>query len=250
MAEFIQLLWPYVSAVLPGVGLMLLVLLLTPRHWLWWRVVIYLLVFILVRDAMTPVGLWRVGSGPGGFWIRLVPDARALVALGLSSVGLVLGMQALDPDLARLCVWRRGPRWRGILVGLVAGLLIAAPLLAWHTQVPIAERGGSFDPRLLWASLIFALGGNLYEEVLFRGYVQGLAEREGLTSGRAALYSGLLFGAGHAFLATTVTSVGWPLLLFATGEGLVCGWLRWRHGLLSAVLAHGTAIFWLTSGLV
>ena len=67
---------------------------------------------------------------------------------------------------------------------------------------------------------------------------------------RAAFATATLFAACHLFLAYTVTSVGWPLIAFTLWEGLICALLRWRIGLVPAILAHATAIFLLTSGLV
>jgi hypothetical protein len=47
-----------------------------------------------------------------------------------------------------------------------------------------------------------------------------------------------------------VTDLGWPLLAFTLYEGLICAFLRLRSGVIAAALAHGTAIFLLTSALV
>ena len=69
-------------------------------------------------------------------------------------------------------------------------------------------------------------------------------------AGRAALVSGLLFGLCHAFLATTVTQVGAPVLVFTVIEGVVAGLVYCRAGLLGAALAHGLAIFALAAGWV
>ena len=59
---------------------------------------------------------------------------------------------------------------------------------------------------------------------------------------RAALISGVAFAACHAFLALSVTQLGWPVLLFTLLEGLACALVRMRYGVLPAALAHGTAI--------
>nr|WP_314607108.1 CPBP family glutamic-type intramembrane protease [uncultured Janthinobacterium sp.] len=51
---------------------------------------------------------------------------------------------------------------------------------------------------------------------------------------RSALVSGLLFGLCHAFLATSVTQVGAPIVVFTVIEGLVAGLVYCRAGLLAA----------------
>ena len=71
-----------------------------------------------------------------------------------------------------------------------------------------------------------------------------------LPAWRAALVSGLLFGLCHAFLATTVTQVGAPIVVFTVIEGVVAGLVYCRAGLLGASLAHGLAIFALAAGWV
>ncbi|MEE1943192.1 hypothetical protein V1L54_27960 [Streptomyces sp. TRM 70361] len=46
-----------------------------------------------------------------------------------------------------------------------------------------------------------------------------------------------------------MTGAGWPLLLFALHEGLICAFLRNARGVTAAALAHGLAVFLLGSGL-
>ncbi len=82
--------------------------------------------------------------------------------------------------------------------------------------------------------------------MLFRGLLQGYLERSGPV--RAALLSAVMFAACHAYLASTVTDLGWPLLAFTLYEGLICAFLRLRYGVLPAALAHGLAIFLLAAG--
>ncbi|OYW90792.1 MAG: hypothetical protein B7Z23_09275 [Pseudomonadales bacterium 32-61-5] len=69
-----------------------------------------------------------------------------------------------------------------------------------------------------------------------------------MASTRAAIVSGVTFAAAHAFLASTVTSLGWPLLLFVLIEGLACAFVYRRYGLVSSTIVHGVAIFVLASG--
>ncbi len=64
---------------------------------------------------------------------------------------------------------------------------------------------------------------------------------------RAVVASGLLFAVGHVVLATTVTDLGWPLVVSTAAEGPVCAWVRHGHGVLAATLTHGTVILGLTS---
>jgi hypothetical protein len=101
---------------------------------------------------------------------------------------------------------------------------------------------------------------------LFRGYVLAAlkrrhAERTGERAARRTtagcvgcitpgVQSGLVFALCHVFLATTVSSVGVPLLLFTLWEGIIAGIVGEKYGVLPATITHGGAIFLLSSGLV
>ncbi|MEO3804187.1 CPBP family glutamic-type intramembrane protease [Nonomuraea sp. B1E8] len=82
----------------------------------------------------------------------------------------------------------------------------------------------------------------------YGGFLQGRLEQHA-GAVRAASLSALLFAACHAFLASTVTDVGWPLLAFTLYEGLICAFLRLRPGVIAAALAHGITIFLLAAAL-
>src|SRR5690606_32231308 len=97
--------------------------------------------------------------------------------------------------------------------------------------------------------LVFALLGNLLEELLFRGYVYNNFRTKDVDL-RAGVASGFVFAACHVFLAATVTSVGVPILLFTLWEGVIGGIVGAKYGVLPAAVVHGGAIFMLTSGLM
>lgn len=240
---------PYALRLLPGVLLLTGTYLLArrvPEPLL--RIVVLILGFILVRDAMTPLGFWRIGTTDGGLpWLRFTDDSRLLVVFGAGTLVLTLVVLSRARDLRAMVRWGRfSPATVGL--GIVGGGLAAAPVLLLFTLVPVAERGGAVSLGLLPALLWFTLAGNLAEEVLFRGFLQGrLAELTGTV--RAALLSALLFAACHIYLASTVTDTGWPLLAFTLFEGLICAFLRARYGVIPAAIAHGLAIFLLASGL-
>lgn len=211
------------------------------------RIGVLILGFILIRDAMTPAGLWSFGLVDAAIpWLRMTSNVAVLVGFGLGSLALV-GLTLLDAPV-RALLPRGRPTWASVPVGLLGGALAAGPVLALSVSTPIALRGGEVAAGVLPFLLFMCLAGNLGEEVFFRGYLQGRLMQ--LTSGlRAALISAVLFAACHSFLALNLTDVGWPLLAFTLWEGLICAFLRWRFGLTSAILAHGLAIFLLSAGL-
>lgn len=212
------------------------------------RIVVLILGFILIRDAMTPTGLWEFGVVDGIVpWLRMTDNPLVLIAFGLGSL-LLVAATLRDEKLRKLVKWGT-PNFSTIGLGVLGGLLAAAPILAISFGEPMESRGGMVAAVVLPALAFMALAGNLGEEVFFRGYLQGRLE-QAMPAVRAALFSAFLFAACHAFLATTVTDVGWPLLAFTLWEGLICAFLRLRRGVIPAAIAHGLAIFLISSGLI
>ncbi|MDO5644512.1 MAG: CPBP family intramembrane metalloprotease [Dermabacter sp.] len=212
------------------------------------RIVVLILGFILIRDAMTPTGLWEFGVVEGIVpWLRMTDNAWVLVAFGLGSLLLVISTLR-DERLRALVQWG-SLNLRTIGLGILGGALAAAPILAFSWGQPIEMRGGMVAVGVLPALAFMALAGNLGEEVFFRGYLQGRLE-QAMPAVRAALLSAIIFAACHAYLATTVTDVGWPLLAFTLWEGIICAFLRMYRGVIPAAIAHGLAIFLLASGLL
>ncbi|WP_329089652.1 CPBP family intramembrane glutamic endopeptidase [Streptosporangium sp. NBC_01469] len=211
------------------------------------RIMVLVFGFVLIRDAMTPLGFWRFGAAGMVPWLRFTDHAGILLVFGVSTVALTALVLRLDHGLRALVRWGHfGIAAVGLGIG--GGVLAAAPVLLLSRFTPLPERGGAVALGLLPVLLFFCLAGNLAEEVLFRGFLQGRLEEHDSPQ-RAALLSAVLFSACHVFLASTVTGVGWPLLVFTLFEGLICAFLRLRHGVIAAALAHGTAIFLLAGGL-
>ncbi|MBP2436071.1 CPBP family intramembrane glutamic endopeptidase [Microbacterium amylolyticum] len=239
----------YSLLVLPGLLLIgAAIVLARPERDLLFRVMLLILGFVLIRDAMTPAGFWEFGASNGVPWLRFTDDVLVLVMFGGGSLALTAGLLAAMPGLRALVRWGR-PDVSTVALGLGGGVLVAAPVLALSLLSPVESRGGEVPLALLPALAFLALSGNLGEEVIFRGFLQGRLEQT-MTPLRSALLSGVLFAACHAYLATTVTTVGWPLMLFTLYEGLICAFLRMRRGVIPATLAHGSGIFLLASGLV
>ncbi|HEX4202555.1 MAG TPA: CPBP family intramembrane glutamic endopeptidase [Chthoniobacterales bacterium] len=242
--------WPLIASyserILPGCLLAGLILLLLPRRFLEFRICIYIGLFILLRDVMTPLGVWRFGT-TGFFWIRVFNEPLSLIFMALCMVVLIPVMNLIDPDLKALIVWKKAAWLPLILAGAIGALAVAAPSFLLSFGIPIGQRGGPVTSQLLGSLLIFAMLGNLYEEVLFRGYLQGYLEKL-LPPLKAAILGGFAFSFGHIFLATTVTDAGPLVLAFTLYEGLIAGIVRMKFGVLGSTITHGGGIFLLLSG--
>ncbi|WP_201761756.1 MULTISPECIES: CPBP family intramembrane glutamic endopeptidase [unclassified Nonomuraea] len=121
---------------------------------------------MLIRDAMTPLGFWRLGAAGGVPWLRFTDQAGILPLFAFGTVALTAAVLKPDSGL-------RSPVRCGRLTPLTlawdigGGMLAAAPVL------------------------LLSLAGNIAEEVLFRGFLEGRLERQACAV-RAALLSTLL----------------------------------------------------------
>ena len=121
-----------------------------------------------------------------------------MALLGLGSLAMVAAMCLYDPEAGSLLIWFKGNRLHGLAAGMFAALVIALPLLIIYRFVPLEARGGPVAVRLLPGILTTTLLGNLYEEVLFRGFLQGLFEKK---ARRAELEAGGRLRSGFWFRA-------------------------------------------------
>lgn len=235
ITEGMWVLADYASHLTPGLLLFGLWFALTPTTLPAMRILILLAAFVLMRDAMTPLGMWALGSE---VQIAFSANAFVLAMLGWLSALLIMLLARIAPDLWRLIRWTLGHPGIGLACGLLVGCLIGAPLRIYQGIDASAIHG-----YWVWlpGMVVLAFGANALEEVLFRGFLQGYLEQH-VTLLRAASISGVAFAACHAFLALSVTQLGWPVLLFTLLEGLACALVRMRYGVLPAAVAHGTAI--------
>ncbi len=131
-------------------------------------------------------------------------------------------------------------RAAGWAVGIVTGLLLFAVIAGMHEILltlglqPAPQRTGlaaALDSgwRIIVYHLIFtAVVTAALEEIFFRGGLQSFLQTRGLPPVLAMGFPALLFGLVHP-------AGVWPAL---AGVGLVFGFLFWRYGLGSAILAH------------
>lgn len=107
-------------------------------------------------------------------WIRFTDRVLTLFVLGVVALGLTGAM--LTPARLRDLVQWRQPRPTTTAAGLGGGVIVAAPILLLSTD-PIAEGGGAVAVTALPVLFFFALAGNLGEEAIFRGFLQGRLEQ-------------------------------------------------------------------------
>lgn len=237
----IKMLMPYAARLAVGLLLIAALLLTAGRNIQLLRIFCYIFAFIFMRDLMTPFGFWTIASEPV-FHLRFATDTLLLGSLALGSLLLSFGIHLLESRAGCNIQWVVGSRGKSLVFGVLGALLVVGPVLFLYRGILPAERAGEVPSSAIGMIVLFALCGNLLEELLFRGYVLQYVRSKGLTPTNAVLASSLLFTLCHLFLAYIVTNAGMPLLVFVLWEGLVCGFLSTRYGLLSAILTHGFAI--------
>lgn len=143
----------------------------------------------------------------------------------------------------------------GVITGLLGGVFLFASLRL--SPAPIAALQSRFTPPL-YARLLY---GGITEEVLLRWGMMTfftwlawrlLQRRRGAVKPGfvwlSIVASALLFGSGHLPAARVLLgSIDANVLIFVVGVnavfGVLFGWLYWRRGLESAMVAHATAHF-------
>src|SRR5690606_34068536 len=113
------------------------------------RVLLYLLTIVLLRDALTPLSLWRFGVTEGVPWIRLFPSHLLLAGMALSSLLAVVLLVLLDRDNSRDVLFiRKGQALKGWLAARLCLTILRSRFLVLYQCVRIYERGGGVDSRL------------------------------------------------------------------------------------------------------
>ena len=142
----------------------------------------------------------------------------------------------------------------GIGLGLVTLALLRSPLGAALTALPIATE----DAMPIWKRFMACFYGGLCEEILMRLFLLSLAmwllgklwkAQSGFPSPAAFWIANLLvavvFGAAHLPLAAQLTALTPSLVTVVISlNGIVAlgfGYLYWKRGLESAILAHFSA---------
>lgn len=242
-----ELLLEYSYRLFPGLFLIVLFYLLLPKNNFLIKIMILIFGFILMRDAMTPIGLWEFGVEGNIIWLRFIDDVFILTTIAFFSLFSTLVI--CRSNQSQMKWFTNQHKVKAILMGIIAAILVAGPFMIPYFFVPLEERGGLFPPSLWFSLLLFALFGNFLEEVLFRGFFQSYMKGK-VGKVRSILLSGLFFAIGHTFLAITVTDLGIWILVFTLYEGIICAIIYEKYGLIAATLTHGLAIFLISAGFI
>jgi len=224
----------------------------------------------IIPYALSLQGLWRAGfPWPAHLTptIALQCVQNAILVAVAVAVGLLLARRVgLGAPLleARLVGEAVGGRLRAlllpsVLVGVVAaGLIIALDLLVFAPLASAGVSGSAVGNPPAWQGLLASFYGGITEELLMRLFLMsllvwllGLVWRSAPGRPAAGAFwvanaaTAVLFGLGHlpttaALVPLTPAVVGRAIILNGIA-GVGFGYLYWKKGLESAMLAHFSA---------
>ena len=181
---FLTAIFDYGWRVIPGSLLIAITYFVLPRRAALAKIFMLVFAFLLVRDAMTPVGFWEFGVSSHTIWVRFADHALLLITLGITSLLFTGFILSFNPDLNRYLLWFGSNKIVSLLIGIAGAVAVVAPIGVTYSFMPLEARGGAVPVSLLLPLLFMALCGNWLEEVLFRGYLQGyFAEKTGSWGG-------------------------------------------------------------------
>ena len=150
--------------------------------------------------------------------------------------------------------------WKSILLGILVAVAIYVIDILFAIQGAIISTHQNYAP--IWQKLLASVYGGVAEEILMRLFLMTLfiwigmklfkkAEPSKVSIIISIFLAAVIFGLGHLPITASVTEitpivVSRAIILNGIG-GIVFGWLFWKKGLESAIIAHFTAdIFLLT----
>jgi len=217
------------------------------------RVVGYLIFFVLTRDAMTPERIWKIGDIGFLLWMRFIGKPFVLYSIGVFSLFFVIMMYYFDKQNQIYIHWFNKKRRNYVINGVIAGFsgtfLVVLPFLVGYLPHRIELRGGIVSRDMIMPILCVTILGNLLEEFLFRGYILGYLKRQ-YSEIKAGILSGIAFSFCHLYLATVLHNNSLPIILFTLWEGIIVGTVGSHFGVIPATISHGFSIFVLSTNIV
>lgn len=234
-----------------------------------WRLFFSLLVACVLSSLMVlpyAVSLSPVLADNFSPVLILVAAVQALV---IFSVVIYLGLRLADrtgmgaPILTSMLRGEKQDKhvkvlfWRSCGWGTAAGLLVVG-ISFFFPQLSVEMLQAEVSVGA-WKGLLASFYGGIAEEVVFRLFVLGFLVwclskfPGGLKQGRpthsavwtAIIIAAVLFGLGHLGITSDLTTLTAQVILRAIllngVPGVIFGWLYWRMGLESAIIAHFSA---------
>ncbi len=214
-----------------------------------WRT-LWLLVVLQLIGNLAAIPFLRATNRPVeplSAWMLWTAVSVPIVGIGLYLAGRIgLGVPLVEGQLAgkEALEWARSVLALSLLVAITGSV----PFLLVNLNVRPEGYPAS------WMLFLASARAGVREEIFMRLFLMSLLawlggflqrEQDGRPSPRvmwcAVIVSGFLFGWGHVdevLLSPGIPAAAVAVLLVSTLFGIVFGWLYWKQGLESAILAH------------
>lgn len=234
-----------------------------------WKLFFILLISCVVTSILVLPYTLSISNLPSQKLPRLAL-AQSFESIVEFSIAILIGlylMRKVGFDLPILNAWLAGKKdeakrnLRSILrlsvgLGVLATALITVLSLLYVPFHSLVQQSGVSVP--LWQSFLAIFYGGVGEETLFRLFLMTLLvwisfKIKKTSSGKptslgiwlAIIISAIIFGLGHLPVASTYVSINTTTITEAIVNngivGIICGWLYWKKGFESAMIAHFSA---------
>ena len=238
-----------------------------------WKLFIILLVAsILGVLAVLPYSLTLQGGLPQNlpvpFYVIVLSSViqNAILFAVAIYIGLTL-YKKVGLGIPILEGWLEGKKVKDYLIsilpisiglGIVAGILIIGSQYIFSILGVVIHAPASQLTPPAWQGLLASFYGGINEEILLRLFVMTLLvwiffKIKKTDAGKptktgfwlAIILAAILFGAGHLPTISAITTLTLPIVAYViilnSIGGIIFGWLYWKKGLESAMIAHFSA---------
>jgi membrane protease YdiL (CAAX protease family) len=233
-----------------------------------WKLFFILLVASVIGGLMVLPYTMTITSTPASLFTPFVIFASVIQNIVQFSITIFIGLYLATKigfGFPILENWLKGEsvgsRLKSILpisieLGIVGSALVIVFSLLYVPFPDLLRQSGISVP--LWQSFLAIFYGGIGEEILFRLFVMTLLvwvtfkiKKTSIGTPTpigvwlAIVISAVLFGLGHLPVASSYVTINAMTVTEAIVNngiiGIVCGWLYWKKGLESAMIAHFSA---------
>jgi membrane protease YdiL (CAAX protease family) len=230
-----------------------------------WKLFFVLLVASVIGSLMALPYTMTITSTPAYLVTPFVIFASVIQSIIQFSIVIFIGLylaKKIEFGFPILESWLKGEsvgsRLKSILLlsiglGVLGSTLVIVFSLLYVPFPDLLRQSGVSVP--LWQSFLAIFYGGIGEEILFRLFVMSLLvwisfKIKKTSTGTptsigiwlAIVISAVLFGLGHLPVASSYVTINTMTVTEAIVNngiiGIVCGWLYWKKGLESAMIAH------------
>ena len=233
-----------------------------------WKLFVILLIASFITSLMVLPYTLALSPALAKVFTPLVLIAQLIQSLVIFSIAIFMGLnlyKRVGFNLPILEGWLEGKKVGNYLksilgisigLGVLSGIIIVVLSFLFTPVSSIFQNASISVP--IWKAFLACFYGGISEEILLRFFLMTLivwiiykikktADGKPTVIGiwLAIIISAVIFGLGHLPITGTITSIT-PLIVVRAVllngiAGIIFGWLYWKKGLESAMIAHFSA---------